>query len=442
VIGAAELVDNIPFDRRLLLRAVLLDGDAARTAWQAWRAMVVIDDVDGPSQRLLPLLARRLSDVAPDDPVRSLIRGMYRHAWVRSHRLWSDARPTLQTLQDHGIGVLLLKGAALLPAYGGDWGARPMYDIDALVSPNDIVRALDVLEQQGWTAEYDMTFAWIRERALSRRHGWGFLNGDGRLDLHWHALSESLGSGADDSFWAAATPFVIDEFAALGLAPADLVLHLIVHGISGFNAPAIQWVSDVMHVIRRHGATAIADRLASQARAHGELHTVTVALEAIGRILDPVPVAPLLERLSRERPLAVERLRGDGPPGHGAPEALRQLAQRAVGGNGIARGMVELVHDRLDVPLTSSRGYALAYAASGRASPVARLARTRVGEFSRTPSPPPRLGAGATLDFTEPRTLDEYGGPGWGRPEPEGSTTRGGEARLVLPLDDTLLAAM
>ena len=38
------------------------------------------------------------------------------------------------------------------------------------------------------------------------------------------------------------------------------------------------------------------------------------------------------------------------------------------------------------------------------------------------------------LDFSLPVTLDQYGGTGWGRAETTGSTTRGGEARLVLPL--------
>ena len=67
--------------------------------------------------------------------MRSLIRGIYRHAWVRSHRLWRDALPVFVELRARGIPVILLKGAALLHSYGNDWGARPMFDIDALVRP-------------------------------------------------------------------------------------------------------------------------------------------------------------------------------------------------------------------------------------------------------------------------------------------------------------------
>ena len=52
--STAELVARITPEQQLLLRAVLLDGEPARTAFQEWRAAVVIDDVDGVSQRLLP----------------------------------------------------------------------------------------------------------------------------------------------------------------------------------------------------------------------------------------------------------------------------------------------------------------------------------------------------------------------------------------------------
>ena len=319
--SSAELVTRITPEQRLLLRAVLLHGEPARHAFQEWRATVVIDDVDGVSQRLLPLLARRLGDVGPDDPVRSLIRGIYRHAWVRSHRLWRDALPVFVAMRDRGIPVILLKGAALLHAYGNDWGARPMFDIDALVRPEHAQGAFAVLEELGWTAEYDMTFDWVRSRSMTRRHGWGFLREDGRLDMHWHVLSESLGSHSDDAFWADAVPLETEGFTALTLAPPDLLLHLLVHGVSGMNAPTVQWISDAIHVARTYGADAMAERFVRQARAHGELAKVSEALAAIGMLVDPHELATIAARVSRERAAPVERLRRAGTAGE-------QLAQR------------------------------------------------------------------------------------------------------------------
>jgi hypothetical protein len=433
--SSADLVARITPAQHLLLRAVLLDGEPARTAFEDWRAAVVIDDVDGVSQRLLPLLARRLGDVGPDDPVRSLIRGIYRHAWVRSHRLWRDALPVFVEMRERGIPVILLKGAALLHAYGNDWGARPMFDIDALVRPADAPGAFRVLEELGWTTEYDMTFDWVRSRAMTRRHGWGFLREDGRLDMHWHVLSESLGSRSDDAFWDAAVPFETEGFTARTLAPADLLLHLLVHGVSGMNAPTVQWVADAVHVIRTYGADSMTERFVGQARAHGELAKVSAAFGAISELVGPREVATIAARVARERAALVERLRRSGTAGE-------QLAQRAAGGNGLARGAIELVTDRLDLGLATSPALSIAYAASGRAPAVARIGRRLTGSLAHsavTAAVP--VTNDADLDFTRPATLDQYGGTGWGRAEDGGSTTRGGEARLVLPLESELASA-
>lgn len=429
---SADLITRITPEQRLLVRSVLLEGEPAREAFQEWRATVVIDDVDGVSQRLLPLLARRLGDLGPDDPVRSLIRGIYRHAWVRSHRLWRDALPVFTTMRDRGIPVILLKGAALLHAYGNDWGARPMFDIDALVRPDDAQGAFDVLEELGWSVEHDMTYDWVRSRSMTRRHGWGFLREDGRLDLHWHVLSESLGSRSDDAFWSAAVPLETEGFTARTLAPPDLLLHVLVHGVSGLNAPVAQWVSDALHVMRTYGADTLVARFVDQARAHGELAKVGAALEAIGELVDPHPFALVLARVRQVQPAPVERLRRSGTVGE-------QLAQRAAGGNGLVRGAVELVSDRLDLGLATSSALSVAYAASGRASVVARLGRQLTGSFAHPAieSPVP-VATDVELDFTQPATLDQYGGTGWGRAEEVGSTTRGGEARLVLPLAPAL----
>src|SRR5262249_26920279 len=152
--------------------------------------------------------------------------------------------------------------------------------------------------------EYDMTFDWVRTRARTRRHGWGFVRGEGRLDLHWHVLAESLGSRADAAFWADAAPLRTEGLDAPGaatLAPPDLLLHLLVHGVPGSNAPALQWVADAVHVVRARGAGSLAEPLARRARTHGEVARLRAAFEAIGTILEPAFIGPIVGALARTR---------------------------------------------------------------------------------------------------------------------------------------------
>lgn len=432
-----ELVAHLREDQCLLLRAVLLQGDPARDAFAAWRGQVDIDLVDAPSQRLLPLLARRMPDVAPDDPLRGRVRGIYRHAWVTNHRLWRDALPMVDGLRAQGIPTVLLKGAALLDAYGGDWGARPMYDVDLLVPTARAAEAIELFAAAGWVPEQDQTAAWVRWRALPRRHGWGFTREDGKLDLHWHVLGDSVGAHADDDFWAAARTIDFAGTETRVLDPADLLVHLLVHGTVTLNAPVIQWVADSVLVLRAaSGDPTFADRLTATARAHGELASVARALDAIGEIIDRTLVAEPLARVERARPTVVEHLRRSGR----ATEATRQLARHSAGAQGLTRGAAELIGERLDLSLTTRPTAAVSYAAAARWPRVARAWRSQGGSFVRTAvDAPPAVAAGEVLDFTVPETLDRHGAVGWGRTEERGATTRGGEARLVLPLAPDLV---
>ena len=69
-------------EQRALLRAALLDGDDARDAFAWWRTHVDLDLIDPASRRLLPLLARRMAELAPDDSVLGRVRGNYRHSFA------------------------------------------------------------------------------------------------------------------------------------------------------------------------------------------------------------------------------------------------------------------------------------------------------------------------------------------------------------------------
>jgi hypothetical protein len=436
--GGQALVDRIDTDHRLLLRAVLLEGDEARAAFQEWRARVDIDLVDASSQRLLPFLARRLGEIAPEDPLRGLVKGIYRHAWVKNQRLWREAAAVVDALERAGIRTLLLKGAALLDAYGDDWGARPMYDVDVLVPADRAEAAIELVAGRGWVPEQDQSASWVQWRARPRRQGWGFTLGEGRLDLHWHVYSESIGARADEQFWARSRVVDLAGTPARVLDPADLLVHLLLHGTVSANAPVVQWVADSAMVLRQAGVNReFAAAVAATARHQAEVTSVARALDAIGLLLEPSLVAPVLTAVGAARPTVVERLRRPGPRW----EPARQLARHAAGGEGLVSGALELATERLDLGLSKNRAATVAYVATLRSPTVAARWRDRFGSFVRTPLGPaaPPVTATDPLDFAQPAVLDAYGAIGWGRTDERGATMRGGEARLVLPLGDGLL---
>ena len=135
-------------------------------------------------------------------------------------------------------------------------------------------------------------------------------------------------------------------------------------------------------------------------------------------------------------------LRGDRAPapstscgGSGArAEPVRQLARHTAGGGGLLQGATGLLDDRLDLALTTRPAAVVTYAACLRSSRVARAWRRHVGNFVRTGVEPCAVASGrharlhSSIDARSSRLRR------LGSSRTRGSTTKGGEARLVLPL--------
>ena len=431
-VAASGVVDC----HRLLVRAVCDEGQQAVAAWRAWRALVDFDEVDEPSSRLLPLVARRPGLLGEeDDEIRGRIRGLYRRSWVRSQLLWQEATPVLHALAGRQVPVMLLKGAALRPFYDDDIGARPMYDIDILVPPEHARCALEVLVGCGWEPEHTQGPEGIAARLALRRHSTGFVRGEnGRLDLHWHALATSIGPRADAAFWRAARPATDGGGRPeLVMHPADLLLHVVVHGTTGANAPPIQWVVDALRIVDG-SAEPLGGRLAAQARAHGVLGQVAEGLRVVEELTGSTRCHPILLAVAEARRRPLEGVLSAVARAGRADRVLGGLAKHAAGETGLRRGAADFVSSSLDLPLSRRPALTVAHALLGRPPSAARLAR-RFGPLSRVPAPTsPPLRAGAVLDFTDPAILDAYAGPGWQSTTDLGAQTRCDEARLVLPV--------
>jgi hypothetical protein len=252
---------------RLLLEAALLDGDAARAAWQRWRSLADLDALDAGAQRLLPLLYRRLVALGVDDPELGRLKGVYRRSWYENQRLFHRAGAALTVLHGAGIETLVLKGAALSVGHYRDLGARPMEDADVLVPVERAAEAIAVLRDAGWTPESPRP-----ERLIGVRHAEPLSDPDGvSIDLHWHALSQP---GGDDALWAASVPARVGGADTRALGAADQLLHVCLHG-AAWEAPArsfaqavshVRWVADATTVIRSE-AVLDWDRLLAAARA-------------------------------------------------------------------------------------------------------------------------------------------------------------------------------
>jgi hypothetical protein len=286
-------------DRRqeLLIKAALLRGPAALSAWDEWAAVTDFDLVDGGSFRLLPLLYRNLRDEGVAHPLMGRLKGIYRRSWYENQMLFHHAAGIVRCLREGDIRVMLLKGVAtVLSCYQGEYGIRPMDDCDILIPPGQVGKAFNCLRESGWRPLF-RSQRLLTPEIVPYKHAAHFQSPAGcQLDLHWRLFYDCNGLVDDGDFWAHAVPVDFKGVEVSILDPADHLLHVCVHGMRWNPVPSIRWIADAMAVLE--AAPSIDwGRIVGQAEKRRLVLPLAEALGYLRELLDaPVPDA-VLEQL-------------------------------------------------------------------------------------------------------------------------------------------------
>lgn len=256
----------------LLLRAALLEGEPAPTAWRSWRAAGTLGSADPLAGRLFPLVYRNLAALGFDDADLRRVKGAYAAAWYANQLVVRRAADALRTLHDAGIETIALGGLGLSARYYNDWGARPLTEAPVLV-PNRVVDRAARLASAALV---------VRGRTLAQRVG-------------------------DEAVWSLAQPVTVGGVATRALAPTDQLLETILCGAYWRLGHPLGWLADAAVVIRRAGEDVDRERLAAESARCGVTLWVLSALELLVELVEaPVP-AEALERLRLTRTRRLER---------------------------------------------------------------------------------------------------------------------------------------
>lgn len=281
--------------QRHLLRASLLDGDAARSAFERWLTSRV-DPLDPGSRRLLPLLQLNLRRLGDDFAERDWIREQVAAFDRRNQALIEATVSAISALERAAVATLLLKGVPLATHYYPAIAARPMDDCDLLVPADAVARALDVLGSEGWRCEIPLTPATMR-----RVHAGRFARGNGLfIDLHWHITPETCGHEPDArSWWDDSRTLELHGTHTRMLSPADMLFHVCVHGQRWSTTPTLRWVPDALFILRKEDAAIDWDRVVARAEKHELALPLLEALLFLREELDaPIPQR-VIEELTR-----------------------------------------------------------------------------------------------------------------------------------------------
>lgn len=281
----------------LLLHAAFSERDSALAAWEQWKQRVDFGTIDNPSQKLLPLVYRRLTDLGLSDPLLGRLKGYYRLTWYKNQQLFHQAAPVLGSLAKAGIPSLALKGPALAVLYYHDLGLRTMMDFDMLVTPAHAAQTITLLQRHGWQAKPGLA-AKLTPDYLSVSKGFGFENGQGQaIDLHWYAMVECCYAGADDDLWRDAVPMEAVGVRTLALRPTAQLLHVCLHGYKWDPIPATHWVADALAVMRAAGPQIDWDELVEMAQRRSLTLPLLMTLRYLKEVMAADIPAPTLSRL-------------------------------------------------------------------------------------------------------------------------------------------------
>jgi hypothetical protein len=275
-----------------LLRSVILPDTRWKTAWTHWRESANLDFLTPGAYRLLPLLYKRLRAEKFIDPWMGRLQGIYRHTWARNQILLRDAAEAVRILNDAGIPVMLIKGAAMILGYYHDAGACPTTDVDILIPEAQAVAAVAALLAAGYagTGRYEGN---VPEKFIRTSFAHAFRNPRGNeLDLHWHLLYLRAFPGADADYWKHAVPAELAGMRVWLPSATDALLLACLHGLGWSDTSSLRWVADADYLIRQ--ANIDWDRLGKYARWRGIALPLGMALRYLRDRLElPIPEAPL-----------------------------------------------------------------------------------------------------------------------------------------------------
>lgn len=293
------MTERNPDAERLI---ALLEGRAVavETFREAdWRRIIELAQM----QRVAPLFYARLKARGITMPPQAAerLRKIHLACAKRNLSVFQDLGDILRAFQAANIPVIPLKGACLAETVYGNIALRPMGDLDVLVEPANLAKALDVLRALGYVAAHPFE---IETERMLRHHMPRLFKRDGlSLELHWTIVDPPCTNRFHkddlDQVWARATPVKIAGVQVQMLSSMDLLWHLCLHASvqHRFDGTNLRNYWDIALVIQKYGEAIDWTQFTACVRQWGISNGVRLALQLTEEWTDAVVPSQVLAAL-------------------------------------------------------------------------------------------------------------------------------------------------
>jgi Uncharacterised nucleotidyltransferase len=202
---------------------------------------------------VLSLVYLQLSALAPDRiPAQELsrLKDYYQKNAGRNLFLTNELSRILQNFEAAGIEAIPYKGPALAVSAYGSLDLRRFVDLDIMVRKADVLRAKELLMEQGYCCGTDWTST-QQSLLLRSQHNLMLSREQGRMivELHWEVAPDLFATAFQaEELWDRLEPMNLNSFPVRSLSAEDLLLSLCVHG-SKHLWTRLAWICDVAELL-------------------------------------------------------------------------------------------------------------------------------------------------------------------------------------------------
>jgi hypothetical protein len=158
-----------------------------------------------------------------------------------------------KTFAAQSLRLLSFKGPTLTHQLYGQLALRSFTDLDVLVSEAEALAAMQLLQTQGYTPQFELSRD-QQARYIQIRNELSFWHEAKQIavDLHWDLMSRHYSFSPDPALvWSAAVPLTIAGQSILTLTPEALLMYLCAHGAQ-HDWNKLFWICDIAELLQQH----------------------------------------------------------------------------------------------------------------------------------------------------------------------------------------------
>lgn len=253
------LPDNAPQEFQVLLSACrVFLGTEEPTSLEArlvqgldWDKLLVLANRHGVMPLLYRCIIQNCPQAVPQEWRRRLMLRYMQNA-ARNIKMTKELFWILDLFEAHGIHAIPFKGPALgMQAYG-DITLRSCMDLDILVHKEDVLKAKEVLQREGYRPEILLN---PRQEELFLRSECEYTLCNDlrqvRVEVHWKFIPSCFSISFDaEGVWSRVEETILDNRIISALCLDDLLIALCIHGIGhrwGWNQ--LKLITDIAQLI-------------------------------------------------------------------------------------------------------------------------------------------------------------------------------------------------